>query len=286
MSLPIRPVIRPADLEGQKNGRLDPSLLRTVSPVADRGWSMHHLAARAYEALRAAAWADGIQLSLSGNPYRDYAGQEKMFRSRYRPGLPTSMDRKGRVWQGQRWYRFQGAPSAVPGTSNHGWGLAADFAIDTDGDIDYEWPVRSVDTKTVNWLVANAHRFGFSAEMQVEPWHWRYVAGDRVPQAVLDFEANLNAPVVPVPNPLAEVAAAIDAARKHVLRRGSGSGSKAEQDAVWWLQTLLTAKGYVLGKPDGRFGPRTEQAVRAFQRAHGLLVDGVVGPKTWARLVA
>ena len=35
---------------------------------------------------------------------------------------------------------------------------------------------------------------------------------------------------------------------------------------------------------DGIFGPLTEEAVREFQRGHGLAVDGIVGPKTWAAL--
>jgi peptidoglycan hydrolase-like protein with peptidoglycan-binding domain len=35
---------------------------------------------------------------------------------------------------------------------------------------------------------------------------------------------------------------------------------------------------------DGNFGPKTETAVRAFQRAHSLVPDGIVEPKTWAAL--
>ncbi|MEH7548153.1 MULTISPECIES: peptidoglycan recognition protein family protein [Bacillaceae] len=32
---------------------------------------------------------------------------------------------------------------------------------------------------------------------------------------------------------------------------------------------------------DGIFGPKTEAAVRAYQKFHGLIVDGIVGSKTW-----
>ena len=32
---------------------------------------------------------------------------------------------------------------------------------------------------------------------------------------------------------------------------------------------------------DGDFGSKTEAAVRAFQRDHNLVPDGIVGPKTW-----
>lgn len=64
-----------------------------------------------------------------------------------------------------------------------------------------------------------------------------------------------------------------------VLRKGS-SGA-----AVSALQALLSEHGYALAV-DGEFGPKTEQAVRAFQAKQGIAVDGIVGDVTWSRLEA
>lgn len=55
-------------------------------------------------------------------------------------------------------------------------------------------------------------------------------------------------------------------------------GSKGP--AVTELQRLLTEKGYNTKGVDGVFGSNTDQAVRQFQKARGLAVDGIVGNAT------
>jgi peptidoglycan hydrolase-like protein with peptidoglycan-binding domain len=56
-------------------------------------------------------------------------------------------------------------------------------------------------------------------------------------------------------------------------------------DAVSAAQQLLAARGLDVAV-DGDFGPQTDETVRDFQQQKGLTVDGVVGPGTWATLVA
>ncbi|MGB3495765.1 MAG: peptidoglycan-binding protein [Elainellaceae cyanobacterium] len=55
-------------------------------------------------------------------------------------------------------------------------------------------------------------------------------------------------------------------------------------DDVEELQRLLSNRGYSPGIIDGVFGNSTQTAVRAFQSASGLSVDGVVGSATWSAL--
>jgi N-acetylmuramoyl-L-alanine amidase len=50
------------------------------------------------------------------------------------------------------------------------------------------------------------------------------------------------------------------------------------------LQRRLIALGYNPGPADGVDGPKTKAAVRLFQLAEGLAVDGIPGQKTWERL--
>jgi N-acetyl-anhydromuramyl-L-alanine amidase AmpD len=66
-----------------------------------------------------------------------------------------------------------------------------------------------------------------------------------------------------------------------VLRKGSkGTSVKA-------LQALLITNGCYcgIGGVDGDFGSATEKAVRQFQAAKKLDVDGIVGSKTWQKLL-
>lgn len=66
--------------------------------------------------------------------------------------------------------------------------------------------------------------------------------------------------------------------RRPTLRRGY-----PKADSVRRMQHLLNWHGEALNE-DGLFGPATEAAVRRYQQKHRLAVDGICGPKTWARL--
>ncbi len=76
----------------------------------------------------------------------------------------------------------------------------------------------------------------------------------------------------------ASAASSTAAARIVWLRKGS-QGPEVKE-----LQTKLKAAGFSPGPIDGDFGPVTEKAVRRYQAAKKLTVDGVVGPQTWASL--
>ena len=64
-----------------------------------------------------------------------------------------------------------------------------------------------------------------------------------------------------------------------VLKNGSSDAS------VKALQMLLNGNGYSSGTVDGDFGPNTEKAVRAFQKANQLMEDGITGKNTWSVLL-
>lgn len=62
------------------------------------------------------------------------------------------------------------------------------------------------------------------------------------------------------------------------LKRGSLS------NYVLIAQDDLNTLGYTTGGLDGIFGAATQNAVRNYQRAVGLSVDGIIGCNTWRSL--
>ncbi|MCB9641621.1 MAG: peptidoglycan-binding protein [Myxococcales bacterium] len=82
--------------------------------------------------------------------------------------------------------------------------------------------------------------------------------------------------------PRARSAASTGASRFTAPNTVLRSGAKGAN--VTKLQQRLKELGYDPGPIDGSFGPKTDAAVKAFQRKSGLSQDGVVGPKTWSAL--
>ncbi len=129
--------------EGYPNGFLPASAL---CPLAvGSGHRLRADAAAAFNAMYAAG------APCITDSYRSYAAQVDVFRRK--PDL-----------------------AAVPGTSNHGWGIAIDFGCGAE----------RFDSDAYRWLKANAGRFGFAhptwAEpdgSKPEPWHWEYVGRAR-----------------------------------------------------------------------------------------------------------
>lgn len=69
-----------------------------------------------------------------------------------------------------------------------------------------------------------------------------------------------------------------DVPMTRVLRRGS-RGEDVER-----LQRTLHDAGFDVGEVDGKFGPRTEAALRAYQQANGLRADGRAGEDTFGAM--
>jgi hypothetical protein len=275
-TLPITPLVRPSTLQGVENGKLPAHLLDQIGVP---GALMEKTAARAFRAMLAEMRRGGFDPRQVGH-YRTFQQQLNLFLSRYEETrLETFQATPGarrKQWNDAPKHGFRSvywvkklingrypATASTPGFSNHGWGLALDVAEEYDADSAPD-PIRA---QWVTWLVNNAKRFGISAELQSEPWHWRYVAGDKIPQAVLDFERGINVAPADTPTPVLVFA-----------YPGSPVKLGSKGDAVKLVQAVVGAT------PDGDFGPVTERRVRDYQLRNGMFVDGVVGPVTWKRM--
>jgi hypothetical protein len=131
---------------GYPNGLIPPSAL---CPLPAAGHSLRCDAAAAWRAMSVAYQSVFGTPTCITDSYRGYASQVRLYGQK--PAL-----------------------AAVPGTSNHGWGLAVDLC----GGID------SYGSEQYRWMTANAGRFGFvhptwadPGNGREEPWHWEYAAG-------------------------------------------------------------------------------------------------------------
>lgn len=271
----IVPVKMPAALRNVDPGKLHPSLLRDIPT----GGKLFYLAADAWNAMVEAAKADGVELkpTSSGDLYRSYDSQKAGFLSRY--SLENTGTGSTKTFEGKTWYLKKGmAMLATPGKSQHNLGLAVDIA-------------NASEKKRINWLIANVEKFGWSWEVvPSEPWHIRYVSGDTPTAAVQEYVARNPKPVgmfgsvadqkaaaevkVAAPKPNVE-----EAKGKPVLRLGQKGISIKE------AQRLLEKNGYPC-KPDGDFGPKTQNLIEQFQKARSIPVSGEIDQPTWAALLA
>lgn len=159
----FRKIKLPSVLNNQKNGEVTSALLCTV-----RQGSLLVPVAKKWNEMRRAALRDGVLLTTvsSRSTYRSFEQQAKIFSARYQVG---EKDEVGAVaWNDRYWVLKSGmARAAVPGTSNHGWGVSVDVQM-----------LRNDGVK--EWLLNHAVRFGFCWEYASKPWRLTYYLGDGV----------------------------------------------------------------------------------------------------------
>lgn len=208
-TLPINnSVVRPSTSKSYPNGQFPASALVQVPNVETR-CLMDRTAARAFEACFALAIRMlGLRIKDVGD-FRTFQEQLDLFvdRGPNTPGryIPVSRSQYDntpsahrKIWSQAGDYGYNSiywiknyakfgywpATAAAPGTSNHGVGLALDVAQEYDADTAPD-PITEV---FVGWLCNYGPSFGIYASLASEKWHWQYVRGDNLPQAVLNYE--------------------------------------------------------------------------------------------------
>lgn len=211
--------------------------------------------------------------------YRPRTVQETIFLDRYRPQATGSGPYGDvRYYNGRRYVRVKGAAAAIPGTSNHGWGLAVDI---TD--------VGGFNSARYRALTATAREFGWSnaaGKTINEAWHWEYTYAN---------DASARKPAV---KPAKVTTAQIKAMQRivhvdddGVWGTGTDKATLAVREASRWGGTqfpwgVKTAQRAVGARQDGAWGTDSGKAhdatVAAMQKLLGVADDGVWGKKTEA----
>lgn len=126
-----------------------------------------------------------------------------------------------------------------------------------------------------------------------DPRNWQRKFGGSMDQFRADVKAMLglvegstvvSTPEKPQQEAKAPATTTTQTASGVITMKTLRKGDKGTQVKV--LQWLLNENGYNAGAVDGIFGSGTQAAVKAFQKAKGLAVDGVVGKNTWTKLLA
>jgi D-alanyl-D-alanine carboxypeptidase len=125
----------PTDLEAYGNGKIPASALEQVGATRHKLWAP---AAESLTRMMSDAENAGVHIGITDS-YRPYAEQVDLAR---RKGLYS-----------------QGGLAAKPGTSEHGWGMAADLDLDA---------------KALAWVRDNASNYGFYNTASRESWHWGF----------------------------------------------------------------------------------------------------------------
>ena len=125
----------PIDLAAYGNGRVPATALEKIGNTGHRLWAP---AAEALTRMMGEAQKAGVHIGVTDS-YRSYAEQVDLAK---RKGLYS-----------------QGGLAAKPGTSEHGWGMAADL---------------NLDAKASSWMKQHGAEYGFVNNVPRESWHWAY----------------------------------------------------------------------------------------------------------------
>ena len=140
---------------------------------AGRNWIVDARCAEDMKAMIAAAKEDGVSLILC-SAYRSYELQEKNFNAKVQSYINKGYSKEDAVAK-------TATIIAVPGTSEHHTGLAADIVTPSYQTLDSKFEK----TEAFKWLYENCAEFGFVlrypkdkvdvTKIIYEPWHYRYV---------------------------------------------------------------------------------------------------------------
>jgi peptidoglycan hydrolase-like protein with peptidoglycan-binding domain len=214
--------------------------------------------------------ASGGSIGL-GQGLRSTAAQLQMFLDRHVEDAGGSIS-----FDGKRWRRLPDkAAAAPPGRSMHEIGLAADL-VDPTGDF--------------GWVAANAAKFDLKtfADVNNEPWH---VQPAELPSGRSAYEQSKSWGMPPWPGAASKASSGASSAAGAATTMLTPAFNPKPGDSGPAVDVLIEAMIARALLPDadasrdGKYDESDRELVEDFQAESGLLVDGVVGPKTWGKLL-